>query len=69
MQHLLGRINGEVKRPPFSDWMAQVNRIMVKRHGLASDDVEDWPWYSDYHIGTAPGEAVREWAEENLCHD
>jgi hypothetical protein len=66
VQHLIGRVNGEVRRAPFSDWLAQVDRVMERQYGFTSTDVEDWPWWSDYNIGTQPREAVREWAEENL---
>lgn len=65
LYHLQGRISGELRRPPFSDWLAQVDRILNKRYGVDHCDVEDWPWISDYNLGTMPGEAVREWAEEN----
>lgn len=53
-------------RPPFSDWLSQVDRVMVKRVGLDSGSVEDWPWHSDYECGTSPLEAVEAWEEDNL---
>jgi hypothetical protein len=65
VQHLMGRISGEApRRPPFSDWLAQVDRILVRRLGLDSGSLEDYPWMGDYRCGIAPGEAVAEYIEE-----
>ena len=61
--HLVGRVNGELRRPPFSDWLAQVDRIMIKRIGLDSGSMEDYPWIGEYRCGMSPGEAVTEFIE------
>lgn len=52
-------------RRPFTDWLADVDRLLMKRVGLDSGSVEDWPWHADYDCGTSPQEAVDEWIAEN----
>lgn len=52
-------------RLPFSDWMARVDRLLVKKVGLDSGSVEDWPWNADYDCGLSPQEAVEDWIDEN----
>lgn len=56
---------GAPMRRPFADWMADVDRQLVKRVGLDSGSLEDWPWHADYDVGTSPVEAVDEWIAEN----
>lgn len=51
---------------PFADWLADVDRLLVKRVGLDSGSMEDWPWHADYDCGLSPHDAVTDWIEENL---
>ena len=51
---------------PFTDWLADVDRLLIKRVGLDSGSIEDWPWHSEFDCGVSPQEAVADWIGENL---
>lgn len=61
---MLLHLQGAPMRRPFSDWMADVDRQLVKRVGLDHGSLEDWPWRAEYDCGIAPREAVDNWIEE-----
>lgn len=48
-------------RRPFTDWLADVDRLMVKRLGLDTGSIEDWPWHAEYECGSSPRNAVDAW--------
>lgn len=58
-------LSGAPMRRPFSDWLADIDRELVKRVGLDHGSLEDWPWHAEYDCGTSPAEAVAEWIAEN----
>jgi hypothetical protein len=58
-------LQGAPMRRPFADWLADVDRQLVKRVGLDHGSMEDWPWHAEYSVGTSPDEAVAEWIAEN----
>jgi hypothetical protein len=60
MMHL----QGAPMRRPFSDWLADVDRQLVRRVGLDSGSLEDWPWHAEYDCGISPREAVDNWIGE-----
>lgn len=61
---MLLHLHGAPMRRPFSDWLADVDRQLVKRIGLDSGSMEDWPWMSEYQCGISPREAVDNFVEE-----
>lgn len=52
------------RRAPFSDWLAQVDRYLVKHIGLDSGSLEDYPWHAEYDCGCAPGEAAQAFIDD-----
>lgn len=52
------------RRPPFSDWLASVDRILVRQLGLDSGSLEDWPWHSEFDCGVSPREAAEAFISE-----
>jgi hypothetical protein len=61
MMHL----QGAPMRRPFTDWMADVDRLLVKHVGLDSGSMEDYPWHAEFDCGISPREAVDTFIEEN----
>jgi hypothetical protein len=55
---------GAPMRRPFSDWLADVDRQLVRRVGLDSGSMEDWPWMAEYQCGISPREAVDNYVDE-----
>lgn len=58
-------LQGAPMRRPFADWLADVDRQLVKRVGHDHGALEDWPWNSEYMCGVSPHEAVDDWIAEN----
>lgn len=57
MLHLLGA--APPRRPPFSDWLAQVDRICAKRYGTKAIHMNANPVVQGlYQCGLAAGEAA-----------
>ena len=48
----------------FDEWMQEVDRLMVRRYGVSTLDVEDWLWNDDWRNKLEPARAVEEWADE-----
>lgn len=59
-------LQGAAPRRPFADWLAEVDRLLIRRVGLDHGSLEDWPWEGDYLIGSSPRDAVDEWIAENM---
>jgi hypothetical protein len=57
-------LQGTPTRRPFTDWLADVDRLLIKRVGLDNGSLEDWPWHAEYDCGISPREAVDNWLEE-----
>ena len=42
----------------FDQWMKQVDALLIRWHGLASDDLPDWEWMDAFEDELSPEEAV-----------
>lgn len=48
----------------FNEWMNKVDALLVRRHGLASNDLPDWMWKDAFEDEYSPEDAVVTFLEE-----
>lgn len=44
----------------FEEWMAEVNRLMVGKCGMGSEDLPDWNYRDAYNDGLTPNQAANQ---------
>lgn len=47
-------------RMTFTEWMAKVDAIIMKKFGLDSRDLIDWDYHGAFEDGYTPAQAARE---------
>lgn len=60
MHHLLG---GAPRRAPFTDWLAQVERVLVRRGHVAPVVTDCDALRACYDCGLQPGEIANTWEQ------
>ncbi len=49
------------KKLSFEAWTAEVDKLLLKKYGVTSEDGVDWPQWDCWDDGLTPAEAVEVW--------